>query len=70
MISEPTRLTTLADLHAGAKDLYLALCSYHVENADLTPALAEVRDKAEEVALKIGAVIRSKANGARLDGEA
>lgn len=69
MISGP-KPPTLPDLHFAAKDLYLALCSYHVENADLTPALAEVRDMAEEVALKIGTVIRSKTTAARLDGEA
>lgn len=69
MISDP-KPPALPDLHAAAKALYLDLCAHHVENADLTPDIAEARNMAENVALKIGSIIRSKVNGARLEGEA
>lgn len=69
MISDP-KPPAITEIQANAESLYLSLCAYHVKNADIMPDLAEARDMAEKVVIKIGAIIRSRVNGARLEGEA
>lgn len=68
-IAEPKKSASLADLHAGAKLLYLDLCAYHVENADEDESMAEIRDLAEQVALKLRAVIRGRVNRTELEND-
>lgn len=68
-VSDPKPRPDIRDLHADAKALYLAICAYHVEQQDDSPLLGEIRNGAEQVALKLGEAIRSRVNQAALKGD-